>query len=65
VGFGSTRPRDLRDEIEAHDRNRRVEFVVVARHQVALPAAAPRAPEAKPEAAGEAGGEESEEAAQP
>lgn len=32
VGFGSSRPRDLRDSEEAHQRNRRVEFVVLARH---------------------------------
>lgn len=33
VGYGSTRPRDLRDTEEAHQRNRRVEFVVVARRK--------------------------------
>ncbi|MEM1417948.1 MAG: OmpA family protein, partial [Myxococcota bacterium] len=31
VGFGSSRPRDLRRSEEAHARNRRVEFVLVAR----------------------------------
>jgi outer membrane protein OmpA-like peptidoglycan-associated protein len=31
VGYGSTRPRDLRPEEAAYQRNRRVEFVVVAR----------------------------------
>lgn len=35
VGFGSSRPRDKRDVEEAHARNRRVEFVVVARRKVA------------------------------
>lgn len=30
-GFGATRPRDMRDVEEAHQRNRRVEFVVLAR----------------------------------
>jgi outer membrane protein OmpA-like peptidoglycan-associated protein len=37
VGYGSARPRDLRDEPEAHHRNRRVEFVVVARRKVSAP----------------------------
>jgi len=32
VGYGSSRPRDLRESEEAHQRNRRVEFVVLARH---------------------------------
>lgn len=31
VGFGSTQPRDLRPEEDAYQRNRRVEFLVVAR----------------------------------
>ncbi|AKF06649.1 OmpA family protein [Sandaracinus amylolyticus] len=31
VGYGTQRPRDTRDTEEAHARNRRVEFVVVAR----------------------------------
>lgn len=37
-GYGSTRLRDKRDDPEAHQRNRRVEFVVVARKTEAPPA---------------------------
>ncbi len=46
VGFGSEKPRDLRDEEDAHHRNRRVEFVVVARAPAAgsAPAAVPTVP---------------------
>jgi len=33
VGYGSTRPRDMRMDEEGHQRNRRVEFVVMARQQ--------------------------------
>lgn len=33
VGYGATRLRDLRENEEAHQRNRRVEFVVIARRQ--------------------------------
>ncbi len=33
VGYGATRLRDMRENEEAHQRNRRVEFVVVARRQ--------------------------------
>ncbi len=39
VGYGSTRPRDLRKEEAAYARNRRVEFVVVARRAVPVPGA--------------------------
>ncbi|MDQ3032930.1 MAG: OmpA family protein [Myxococcota bacterium] len=35
VGHGATRPRDAGDSEEAHQRNRRVEFVVVARREIA------------------------------
>jgi outer membrane protein OmpA-like peptidoglycan-associated protein len=48
VGYGSTRPRDTRDEQAAYARNRRVEFVVVARGTVAVQAGAPGAPAASP-----------------
>jgi outer membrane protein OmpA-like peptidoglycan-associated protein len=45
-GYGSTRPRDMRDEPEANQRNRRVEFVVVAHAASASDAATkPSAPE--------------------
>jgi outer membrane protein OmpA-like peptidoglycan-associated protein len=59
VGFGSEKPRDLREEEDAHHRNRRVEFVVVARAPSAMQGAAPgpsapvetpRAPAAAPSA---------------
>jgi outer membrane protein OmpA-like peptidoglycan-associated protein len=48
VGFGAEKPRDLREDEEGFRRNRRVEFVVVARGQraVAAPAPAPAAPAA-------------------
>jgi outer membrane protein OmpA-like peptidoglycan-associated protein len=42
VGFGAEKPRDLREDEEGFHRNRRVEFVVVARSQVAV--GAPPAP---------------------
>ena len=32
VGFGASKPRDNRDTGDAHQRNRRVEFVVLSRH---------------------------------
>jgi outer membrane protein OmpA-like peptidoglycan-associated protein len=59
VGFGAEKPRDLREDEEGFHRNRRVEFVVVARSQTtaaapALPQgavpAAPEAPAAQPAA---------------
>lgn len=34
VGYGATRPRDLRHTEEAHQRNRRVEFVVIQRREL-------------------------------
>jgi outer membrane protein OmpA-like peptidoglycan-associated protein len=37
VGYGSTRPRDMRMDEEGHQRNRRVEFVVMARQQPTEP----------------------------
>lgn len=46
-GYGSQRPRDTRDEPDAHKRNRRVEFVVVARSTTpvsASPASVPADP---------------------
>jgi outer membrane protein OmpA-like peptidoglycan-associated protein len=49
IGYGSSKPRDLRQEEEAHQRNRRVEFVVVAR--ALTPAAPGPAPKATPEPA--------------
>ncbi|HKP62337.1 MAG TPA: OmpA family protein, partial [Polyangiales bacterium] len=45
VGYGSTRPRDMRDDDEGNRRNRRVEFVVVTRAPVQP------APEAEPQPA--------------
>ncbi len=39
AGYGSNKPRDLREEEEAHSRNRRVEFVVVTQAAVEQPAA--------------------------
>jgi outer membrane protein OmpA-like peptidoglycan-associated protein len=62
IGFGATHLRDLRGEEEAHQRNRRVEFVVEARVPGKAPAedesagkpasdrAPPAAPPAKPKA---------------
>jgi outer membrane protein OmpA-like peptidoglycan-associated protein len=41
AGFGSTRPRDRRDEEDAYQRNRRVEFVVAARGAVTKSGATP------------------------
>jgi outer membrane protein OmpA-like peptidoglycan-associated protein len=48
TGFGSSRPRDRREDDEANARNRRVEFVVVARGVAPAPdpAAAPPLPAA-------------------
>jgi outer membrane protein OmpA-like peptidoglycan-associated protein len=49
VGFGAEKPRDLREDEEGFHRNRRVEFVVVARSQAhAAPPATKPAPAAKP-----------------
>ncbi|MFI5308529.1 MAG: OmpA family protein [Polyangiales bacterium] len=47
VGYGSTHPRDMRQEEKAYARNRRVEFVVLARREVAVqqPAATGVAPQ--------------------
>jgi outer membrane protein OmpA-like peptidoglycan-associated protein len=38
AGYGASRPRDKRDDDEAYQRNRRVEFVVVSRSAEAVPA---------------------------
>jgi len=58
VGFGSTHPRDPRMTEEAHQRNRRVEFVVLERHPVvvepngsAVPTTAPPSTAATPSTA--------------
>lgn len=40
TGYGATRPRDTGETEEAYQRNRRVEFVVLARHGTATAAAA-------------------------
>jgi outer membrane protein OmpA-like peptidoglycan-associated protein len=52
VGFGATQPRDSGTNEEAHQRNRRVEFVVVSRHRAGEPGATPPvpAPDSEPEA---------------
>jgi outer membrane protein OmpA-like peptidoglycan-associated protein len=46
VGFGNTRPRDPGHTEEAHERNRRVEFVVVARQPAQETGGAPPTPRA-------------------
>jgi len=58
VGHGATRLRDMRETEDAHQRNRRVEFVVVARKQAVVgvdataEAGAPVEPTPTPEVAG-------------
>ena len=54
VGYGSTRPRDRRDEEDAYSRNRRVEFVVAARGAIKPPGGTAATTEAAtPPAAGQ------------
>jgi outer membrane protein OmpA-like peptidoglycan-associated protein len=48
AGFGSSQPRDKRDEEQAYRRNRRVEFVVVARRGAGHGAAAAAGPASPP-----------------
>jgi outer membrane protein OmpA-like peptidoglycan-associated protein len=48
VGFGATRLRDKRIEDEAHQRNRRVEFVVESRNATPVPGAHAAAPASEP-----------------
>lgn len=51
VGHGATRLRDMRENEEAHQRNRRVEFVVVARRQETTDAGGMTEAPATPDAA--------------
>jgi outer membrane protein OmpA-like peptidoglycan-associated protein len=54
VGFGATRPRDMRDDEDGHARNRRVEFVVESQ-RMTPPGATEAAATAKRDAAEAAG----------
>jgi outer membrane protein OmpA-like peptidoglycan-associated protein len=63
VGYGSSRPRDKRDDDEGNRRNRRVEFVVVTRGEGPPPAAA--AAEALPPPAAKSSPAASEKPQQP